>query len=107
MKMEGTESSMSRQQPTKNVRIWLEMMNGELVKFHLVKTHAQANGALSVIRMQLKEALDGLSPIFGKDVLLAICMELMDEDDDINAPQTKLYSDHTNEQTIDFIGKDS
>lgn len=84
--------------PHKVVRGLLELENGNFVPVHAIKTAEQANSALAVVRMGLKETLRGLSPLFTKEVLLAVCMEIINEDDDADGPQTKCYSDHTDEQ---------
>ncbi|EAQ35747.1 hypothetical protein NB311A_05003 [Nitrobacter sp. Nb-311A] len=82
----------------KNVREMLELKSGAFIRTREIKDAATANSALAVVKMELKEALCGLSPLFTKEVLLAVCMAVMDEDDDPDGPQTKLYCDHSDEQ---------
>jgi hypothetical protein len=88
-------SSMSKRQ---NVRALLELESGEFVLPYDIKDKDTATSAFAVVKMQLKDALHGLSPLFTKDALLALCMEVMAEDDNPDGPQTKLYLDHSEEQ---------
>lgn len=81
-----------------NVRYMLELENGLLVRPNEINDADAANSAFRVVKMQLKEALEGLSALFSKEALLALCMEVMAEDDNPNGPQTKIYSEHSEEQ---------
>lgn len=71
----------------------LELENGEFVRASQIEDAAMANSALAVVRMQLKDALFGLSPLFTKQVLLSVCNAVIDEDSNPSGHQTERYSD--------------
>lgn len=62
------------------VRKMLELEDGRFVRPSQIDDAAMANSALAVVRMQLKEALHGLSPLFTKQVLLSVCESVVNED---------------------------
>jgi hypothetical protein len=49
--------------------------------------------AVAVLRSELKEALWGLGPVFGKENLLRTCAEVIDEDFNADGPQTRTYQE--------------
>ena len=61
------------------VRQWVETAPDEFRSSDKLES-SDINSALRVLRLQLRETLTGLAPIFGRDVLLQICREVIDED---------------------------
>jgi len=78
------------------VRQALELADGDLIStraFRAAPTDVLLNSIRAAIERDIKEAISGLSPIFGKDQILALCMKIMDEDDDADGPQTQSSSE--------------
>jgi hypothetical protein len=102
---QNNHDALRAQDRRRRVRHMLELKSGEFISPREVKDAATAYSALAVVRMQLKEALEGLSPLFTKEALLAVCIEVMAEDDDADGPQTKLYCHHIEDQDEAFASE--
>lgn len=69
------------------VRACLEMPDGSYRSWKGF-TEAETAQAIQVVGRDIKKALHGLAPLFGKAVLLSMCAEILEEDYDPAGPQT-------------------
>ena len=84
-------------------RHYLETSDGvirpmlSLTKMSEAERDALIDSAREVMKREIKSAIWGLAPIFGKDQVLALVMQVMAEDFDPDGPQTPLPGDEDEE----------
>jgi hypothetical protein len=76
----------------------LEVADGDLItgkEFLNSPDRAElAAQATAVLKAELKGVIAGKSPVFGRDLILALVMAVMEEDFDADGPQTIAYDDY-------------
>jgi hypothetical protein len=63
----------------KVVREFIEVSPGSFKSFDKL-TPSDKDGAIKVLRAQLRELLGGLAGVLGRDVLIDLCRRVIDED---------------------------